>query len=486
MKRAFVVAVVALVVATVSGASALWLSRGDGSGTAGADRLAAGTVPTAVVTSRSVAVSWSASAFKDGQAATSYNVSRYAAASGGTPVATLSCATTSCTETEVAPGTWHYSVKPAYAAWTGSESARQSATVGSPTLTLAPSTITTVPATLTGTAANLIAGETVTFRLDSATPLTGTLAGGNIVPASGGGAVSVAIPADTSAGAHTVYLIGSAEGSVPPASAPFTYTPVVAPTLTFTSSTVDNLPKTLSGVTTGFGSDTLTFRLDDPATGTVLASTGTTSVTVTFSACLTAGSHTVYALGSAGRQASATVNVTTVSCVLSLNLQNKTGGSGTAGLVEAGDRVVVGYNQALDLGTVCSGWNSLSMSISVGVTLTKAVGGGNNLLQVSGGSGCTSTFRFADKVGSNSATGIDLGDSRFTDKDVTFTGSTLVWDSTAKTLTLTVGTPCTAGGSCGTRVAVASSTTATYTPAAGLTAGGVAVTGSATRTGTQF
>ena len=490
MKRALLVLVVAVIVASVSGASALWLSSGSGSAVALADRLGDGTLPTAAVTSRSVALSWSAAAFKDGQSATSYAVSRYAAASGGTPATTFSCTGTSCTETAVAPGTWHYSVTPTYAAWTGAESARRSATVGAPTMSLAPSTITTLPATLTGTAANLIAGETVTFHLDDATNglvLSGTVAGSNTVPASGGGAVSVSIPAGTSAGAHTVYLIGSDEDGVPPASAPFTYEPVVAPTFTFSSPspTVDTLPKTLSGTTTGFGSDTLTFRLDNPTTGTVLGSTGTTTVTVTFSACLTAGNHTVYAIGSAGRQASATVNVT-VSCTLSLNLQNK--GTGTAGLIESGDRVVVGYNRALNLGTVCSGWNGSSMNVTV--TVTRANGGRNNLVQVTGlsGSACSGTaLRFAGQAGSNTAPGIDLGHTGFVvDRDVTFTGSTLTWDSTANTLTVVLGTPCSPGSQCGTRLTVASTTTATYAPAEGLTGGGVAFTGSVTRNGTQF
>ncbi|HVF75919.1 MAG TPA: hypothetical protein VM938_12805 [Acidimicrobiales bacterium] len=476
MKRALVVAVIALVVATVSGASALWLSRGDGFGTAGSDSLPGGAVPAAVVTSRSVALSWSAAAFKDGQAATSYTVSRYAAASGGAPVATLSCAPTSCTETAVAPGTWHYSVTPTYAAWTGAESARGSATVGSPSLTLSPSTISSVPATLTGTAANLIAGETVTFRLDnptSGTVLTGTLAGGATVPASGGGAVSVTIPAGTSTGPHTVYLIGSAEGAVPPASATFTYTPpVVTQTLTFANSTVDSLPKTLSGSTTGFGSDALTFRLGNPTTGTVLASTGTSSVTVTFSACLAAGNHTVYAVGAAGRQASATVNVT-VSCMLSLNLQNR---GSTAGLLEATDRVIVTYNRALNLSTVCSGWSGNALSVTATLDVDTAKNNPANSKLATSASGC-GTFRFGT---------IDLGTPGFADKDVTFESSTLTWDATGNTLTLVLGTPCTAGGSCGTRSTVSGSSTATYTPASGLTAGGTAVTGTATRTGTQF
>jgi hypothetical protein len=482
VKRALFVFVVAACMASASGASALWLATADGSAVAGSDRLPDGALPAATVTSRSVALSWGAAAFKDGQGATSYTVARYAAASGGSAVTTFSCATTGCTETEVAPGTWHYSVTPAYAAWKGAESARRSAAVGAPSLSLSPSTISAVPAVLTGTASNLIAGETVAFRLDNPTTgtvLVGTLAGGTTVPASGGGTVSVTIPAGTSSGSHTVYLVGSLEGAVPPASASFTYTPpVVTQTLTFTNSTVDTLPKTLSGATTGFGTDTLTFRLDNPTTGTVLASTGTTAVTVTVpGTCITGGSHTIYAIGANGRQASATVNVT-ANCLLSLNLQNR---GTTAGLIEQGDRVVVGYNRALDLNTVCSGWAGGSMD----VTVTLAHDGGknpvNDELRVTGPSSC-GTFRFTD--------GIDIGSSGFADKNVTFNGSvasTLTWDSTAKSLTLTLGTPCTAGGPCGNRLTVSSSTTATYfAPATGMTAGGTAVTGSITKSGTQF
>lgn len=86
---------------------------------------------------------------------------------------------------------------------------------------------------------------------------------------------------------------------------------VASPSLSFSSSTtVTSLPTTLSGTVAGYvGGQTLTFRLDDPSTGTVLSSTlaptpipsgGGASVTVTVPAGTANGAHTVYAVGSGG------------------------------------------------------------------------------------------------------------------------------------------------------------------------------------------
>ncbi|MEA2389019.1 MAG: hypothetical protein QOG41_1792 [Thermoleophilaceae bacterium] len=86
---------------------------------------------------------------------------------------------------------------------------------------------------------------------------------------------------------------------------------VAGPSLSFSSSTtVTSLPTTLSGTVAGFvGGQTLTYRLDDPSTGTVLSGTlsptpiptaGGSSVTVTIPAGTPNGAHTVYAVGSGG------------------------------------------------------------------------------------------------------------------------------------------------------------------------------------------
>jgi hypothetical protein len=95
---------------------------------------------------------------------------------------------------------------------------------------------------------------------------------------------------------------------------------VASPSLSFSSSTtVTALPTTLSGTIAAFVvGQTVTYRLDDPSTGTVLSGTlsptpvpsgGGSSVTVTIPAGTSNGSHTVYAVGSAGDVASAAITV---------------------------------------------------------------------------------------------------------------------------------------------------------------------------------
>jgi hypothetical protein len=100
-------------------------------------------------------------------------------------------------------------------------------------------------------------------------------------------------------------------------SAPVT---VAAPTLSFSSpTTVTSLPTTLSGGITGFvPSQTVTYRLDDPTNGTVLTgditpnqvrNSGDANVSVTMPSGTANGSHVVYATGSSGDVASATITV---------------------------------------------------------------------------------------------------------------------------------------------------------------------------------
>jgi hypothetical protein len=95
---------------------------------------------------------------------------------------------------------------------------------------------------------------------------------------------------------------------------------VASPSLSFSSSTtVTSLPTTLSGTIAAFaGGQTVTYRLDDATTGTVLSGTlsptpvptgGSSSVTVTIPAGTANGSHTVYAIGSTGDVASASITV---------------------------------------------------------------------------------------------------------------------------------------------------------------------------------
>ncbi len=94
---------------------------------------------------------------------------------------------------------------------------------------------------------------------------------------------------------------------------------VAAPSLSLTPTSVSSLPAALSGQIQNFVSgQTVTFRLDNATTGTVLSgsispspvpASGTSSVSVTLPAGTANGAHTIYAIGSAGDIASAAVTV---------------------------------------------------------------------------------------------------------------------------------------------------------------------------------
>jgi hypothetical protein len=193
-----------------------WSAAATGGGAAKARVMPAGNQPSATVSNRSVTVSWSQSSFAGGPAVSGYVVKRY---STGGVVQTIGAGCSgivgglSCTETNVPPGSWRYSVTPTQGAWSGTESPLSAAvTVAAAALSLSSTTVTALPSTLTGSISGFAPGQTVTFRLDN--PTTGTVLTGSItpspVPASGSASVSVTIPAGTTNGAHTVYAVGSA------------------------------------------------------------------------------------------------------------------------------------------------------------------------------------------------------------------------------------------------------------------------------------
>jgi hypothetical protein len=94
---------------------------------------------------------------------------------------------------------------------------------------------------------------------------------------------------------------------------------VAPPSLGLDSAVVTTLPATVTGALAGFASgQSVSLRLDDPASGTVLSgsvtpspttSAAASSVSATLPAGTANGSHTVYAVGSGGEVASATIRV---------------------------------------------------------------------------------------------------------------------------------------------------------------------------------
>jgi hypothetical protein len=232
--RAVLIGMAIAAAANPAAATAAWTHSGIGAPTAKAVSMPTGSTPTASVSNRSVAVSWSASTMPGGGAVSGYVVKRYDT-NGNVQTIGSGCSGTiaalTCTETSVPGGTWRYTVTPVRGNWTGFEGSQSSnATVASPSLSFSSSTtLTSLPTTLNGTIAAYVGGQTVTFRLDD--PTTGTVLSGTLsptpVPSGGGASVTVTVPAGTSNGSHTVYVVGSA-GDVANASitvsVPFTMT----------------------------------------------------------------------------------------------------------------------------------------------------------------------------------------------------------------------------------------------------------------------
>lgn len=107
-------------------------------------------------------------------------------------------------------------------------------------------------------------------------------------------------------------------GTESPQSAPVT---VAAPALSLSPDTVNSLPTTLTGQITGYtAGQTVTFRLDNATTGSVLSgsiapspvpASGTAAASVTIPSGTVDGPHTIYAIGGDGDIASAPITIDT-------------------------------------------------------------------------------------------------------------------------------------------------------------------------------
>ena len=160
---------------------------------------------------------------------------------------------------------------------------------------------------------------------------------------------------------------------------------VAAPSLTLTPPTsLAPLPGTLTGAVASFATgETIVFRLDDASTGTILSGSVTSSpipfsgasvVNVTIPALVSAGSHTLYAIGSGGSQASASFTViahdVTAPVVASAVIAKSTGGIG--GYVrQAGGYYV--YANVTDQGSPSSGLSIVTANVSTVTTGATAV-----------------------------------------------------------------------------------------------------------------
>ena len=191
----------------------------------------------------------------------------------------------------------------------------------------------------------------------------------------------------------TITALTCTESAVPPGIWTYTVTPkhgawlgtegqesvaltVAPPSMSYSSSTsLSSLPSVLSGSVSSFlPGETLTFRLDDPSTGTILSgsvtpspipASGTSAITVTIPVLVTAGDHTVYAIGSLGSQASGAFTVlphdVTAPTVSSAVIAKSAGGVG--GFIKQGGQYRI-YANPVDQGSPASGLSTVRANVS--------------------------------------------------------------------------------------------------------------------------
>lgn len=272
---------------------------------------------------------------------------------------------------------------------------------------------------------------------------------------------------------------------------------VQAPSLTLNAQTTFTLlPGTIDGSVANYASgQTLTFRLDDPNTGTVLSgsstpatigASGSATISATIPTGTPNGTHTLYAIGSNGdvSSASITVNVPPFS---PNSLLNANGGTQTGRPQEA-DRVEIGFNQALEVASMCSTWsgNGTNQSITGDNVLTvtildNAAASGNDLLNVStSAAACGGALNFGS---------VDMGSPAFAANTSTFGGAgvnagSITWNATSYKLIVTLGARI-PGGPAPARVNAV--VTSTYTPSPALmSTSGFGVVGTISSSAIQF
>ncbi len=192
-------------------ATASYSAATAGDGRSIAQLVPPGPTPAALAVGRDMTVTWSESTLTGGTPASDYLVRRYDTNSVEANVG-AGCAGLvgglSCVESAVPAGTWQYTITPILGGWTGTESIKSAPQVtSSAALVLSSPTINALPATLVGSSTGFVAGESLTFRLDSATG--SVLAGTPSVVAPGGtDSITVTIPLGTDDTPHSVFAVG--------------------------------------------------------------------------------------------------------------------------------------------------------------------------------------------------------------------------------------------------------------------------------------
>ena len=492
---------VILAACVVPGAAfAAWSGNGTVTGQVQAATMPAGSAPTVSASGHSVAVSWTGRTLL-GQSVTGYTVKRYNA-SGAAQTVGSGCSGTiialSCTESSVPAGTWTYTVTPLLYAWLGSESAASSAvTVQSPGLSItSATTVTSLPATVTASLTGYGTGETVSFKLDSATgtTLTGTLSPTSI-PASGAATASITLPAGTAQGSHTIYAVGS-QGDTTNAAVtvnrPTVATAVIAKTAGGDSGAIKQggtyyvYANVTGSGTPPAGLGSLTTDVSAITTSQTAAALTSGSYTIggqsynhrsaqlTAKSSLSAGtsSFTVKLTDSAGTATTTSYSVTVDNTAPhASNIQTANVSGGTIGKPETGDTMTFTFSEPIDPDTVLSGWDGSSQSVIVAIL--DGGSSGDDKLEVLNAS-TLATLPFGT---------VDLGRKDYVTKTTAFgaTGTASSMVLSASTITVTLGTPNATTGT------AAATGTLSWTPSSAVTdhAGNAMSTSSVNESGTS-
>ena len=496
----------ALAIAIAAGAAgagpgaayAAWSGSGIVAGQVQAATMPGGSAPTVSVIGHSVTVTWTAGTVL-GQSVTGYTVKRYNGA-GVAQAVGAGCSgkltTLTCTESSVPSGAWTYTVTPSLDSWVGAESpASAAATVLAPGVSItSPTTVTSLPATVSASLTGYTAGQTVAFKLDSATgtTLTGTLLPTSI-PAAGAATATITLPAGTAQGAHTIYAVGS--GGETTTAALTVDRPTVSSAVIAKST--GGAPGAIKQAGTYFvyanvtgsgsppaGLGSLTADTSTITTGSTAAALSSGSYTVggqsynyrsaqlTAKSTLSAGtdSFTVKVTDSAGTATSTSYSVTVDNTApRTSNIQTTNVAGGTAGKPEAGDTVTFTYTKAVDPNTVLSGWDGSAQSVVVNII----DGGtsGDDKLEV-----LNASTQAQLPLGS-----VDLGRKDYVTKTTTFgaSGTAASMVMSGATITVTLGTPS------ATTTTAASTGTMVWTPSTTVTdaAGNAVASNSANESG---
>lgn len=481
--RRAAVAALAVAAAAPAAAPAFWAALGSGTVSAGVATLGAPAL-TASGGAGQAALDWTPVVPPGGAGAVSYAATR-----DGAPVTSGGCAPaaitgTACTDTTAPAGSHTYVVTASWRSWTAASDSA-SATVAPARFVLAGPAATTagVATSVTITAQDASGATSTAYTGMRSLTFAGASAIGTNTPTAGGTAFGSPTSVAFSGGTATVSLrLYRAEAAAVTAAAGQTTTPTPL-AITVNKAAAQTTASAGGGQTTTLGAPfgqplvalvadaygnpyagvPVTFTA--PTSGASAAIAGATATTNgsglatsgTVTANTTLGSY--QATAAASGAGSATFALTNVqAAVAQVDLVNRAGG--TAGLLEADDLVVIRFSQRLQPSSICTGWTGTPARTGATVAMSRSANNVPTYMTVGAPTGC-STFRFQ-----NGATGLNLGTQPYftqgNSRNGTFANSEVRYDDTARTLTVKLG------AYTGSTLGPVSTTSATFTPVAGM------------------